>query len=297
MNDVVVKENTKIENMIYEIRGAQVILASDIATLYKSDVRSINQTVKRNIDRFPNTFCFQLTKEEYDILKSHFVISKNGRGGNRYLPYAFTEHGIIMLSGLLKSEIATQINVKVINAFVAMRHYIGNNEYRISNIETKIIDHDDRIKLLEDSFQKLSEDKKTNEIYFNGQIFDAYSKIYEIFNSAKNNLVIIDSYADNTILDIIKRLNVNVTIITKSNNLLTKQDIEKYNKQYNNLKVVYNNTFHDRYFLLDNSIVYHCGASINRIGYKTFSITLVNDSDIVELLNNKIKDIYNKWMR
>ena len=148
-----------------------------------------------------------------------------------------------------------------------------------------------KIKLLQDSFQKIEEKKKVNEIYFNGQIYDAYSKIQEIFKCANKSLVIIDAYADNTILDIIKRLNINVTIITKPNNLLTSQDIEKYNKQYNNLTVIFDNTFHDRYFILDDENIYHCGASVNRIGYKTFSITLIGDEDVKNALINKIKKI------
>ena len=148
-----------------------------------------------------------------------------------------------------------------------------------------------KIKLLQDSFQKIEEKKKVNEIYFDGQIYDAYSKIQEIFKSDNKSLVIIDAYVDNTILDITKRLNINVTIITKPNNLLTSQDIEKYNKQYNNLTVIFDNTFHDRYFILDDENIYHCGASVNRIGYKTFSITLIGDKDVKNTLINKIKKI------
>lgn len=147
-----------------------------------------------------------------------------------------------------------------------------------------------KIKVLENSFAKLEEKKKVNEIYFNGQIYDAYHKIQEIFNESKNELIIIDAYADNTILDIIKRLNINVTIITKENNLLTKQDIERYNKQYHNLRVFYDNTFHDRYFILDNDIFYHCRASINRIGYKTFSINLINDNLMLKTLLNRAQN-------
>ena len=196
-----------------------------------------------------------------------------------------------MLATILKSKIATQVSIQIMDAFVTMRHYIGNNEHRLSNIESKIIEHDSEIKLLQESFKKFEEKRKVSEIYFDGQIFDAYSKIQEIFKSAKNELIIIDAYADNTILDIIKRLKINVIIITKPNNLLTKQDIKKYNLQYNNLKVCYDNTFHDRYFILDGNEVYHCGASINRIGYKTFSITLIGDSEVCQSLINKVNKI------
>ena len=196
-----------------------------------------------------------------------------------------------MLSALLKSDVAIKISIKIIDAFVKMRHYIGNNEYRISNIETKILEHDNSIKLLQESFDKFEEKKKINDIYFNGQVYDAYSKILDIFKSAIRKLIIIDVYADKTILDIIRRLDIEVIIITKKDNLLTEQDIEKYNKQYHNLKVIYDNTYHDRYFILDDSIVYHCGTSVNRIGYKTFSITLMGDIDVYKLLIERIKKI------
>ena len=289
------EKNIKIENLIYEIRGKQVMLDSDLAKLYncKNGTKTINLAVKRHIDRFPERFMFQLTREEYySILRFQNETLELEKGQySKYLPYVFTEQGVAMLATILKTNVASQISIKIMDAFVFMRHYIGNNNYRLSNIETKVIEHDLEIKLLQESFEKLEEKKKINDIYFNGQIFDAYSKIYEIFNKAKNNLIVIDSYADNTILDIIKRLNIDVIIITKKDNLLTLQDIEKYNKQYHNLKVIYNNTYHDRYFILDKNIIYHCGTSINRIGHKTFSITRINDKDICNLLINKIDNI------
>ena len=217
---------------------------------------------------------------------------KNERRGGRYKnPRVFTETAVYMLATILKSDIAIEITIKIMDAFVMMKHYVGDNEYRLSNVETKIIDHDDRIKLLETSFEKLGEKKNTSDIYFNGQIFDAYSNIYKIFSDAKKSLVIVDGYADNAVLDIIKRLNIDVTIITKSNNLLTKQDIGKYNKQYHNLNVIYDNTFHDRYFILDNNVVYHCGTSINRIGYKTFCINLIADKEVKDALIDKVNQI------
>ena len=292
MEEIKVKEDILIENLIYEVRGKQVMLDSDLAKLYgcKNGTKEIIKAVKRNIERFPENFMFQITKNEYIDLRFQNGTSKT-RGGRRYNPYVFTETGIAMLSSVLHSEIAISTSIKIMNAFVALRHYIGKNEYRLENVEIKVLEHDKSIKLLQESFQKLEEKKKVNEIYFNGQIFDAYSKIQEIFKQAKDKLVVIDSYADNTILDIVKRLNIEVTIITKPNNLLTKQDIEKYNKQYHNLKVVFNNTFHDRYFILDEKQVYHCGTSINRIGYKTFSISKFGDNDMCKVLIDKVNRI------
>ena len=292
MNDLIVEDEIKIENLIYEVRGKQVMLDSDLARLYEcvNGTKDINKAVKRNVERFPENFMFQLSDEEYDDLRFQIGTSKV-RGGRRYNPYVFTEQGVAMLSSVLHSENAIKMSIQIINAFVIMRKYISNNLIEQRYVNNLVLEHDLEIKLLKESFGKIEEKKKVNEIYFNGQIYDAYSKIQEIFKRANKKLIIVDSYADNTILDIIKRLNIEVIIITKKDNLLTKQDIEKYNKQYNNLKVIYNNTFHDRYFIIDYEIIYHCGASINRIGYKTFSITMIGDKEVCNLLFDKVNKI------
>jgi len=292
LENLTIKEDEKIEKMIYEVRGKQVMLDSDIARLYRVETKRINEAVKNNIDKFPERFSWKLTEiESKNFLVENFDQKIEKRGGRFKNPRVFTEQGVAMLATILKSKIATEISIAIMDAFVTMRHYIGNDTYRISNMEAKIIEHDRDIKVLQESFNKFDEKRKVNEIYFNGQIYDAYSKIQEIFNKAKNKIIIIDAYADNILLDIVKRLKIEVIIITRDNNLLTKQDILKYNKQYHNLKVIYNSTFHDRYFILDNDIVYHCGASINRIGYKTFSITLISDKDVCCLLIGKINEI------
>ena len=298
MNNLV-KEKINIEDLIYEIRGAQVMLDSDLARLYEcvNGTKSINLAVKRHINRFPKRFMFQLTKEEFFNLRFQSETSSwNSYGGVRKLPYVFTEQGVAMLATVLRTPVAEEISIKIMDAFVAMRKFISNNlleQKYINNLvledHSLILENKKKISLIEDTLAKFEEKKKVSEIYFNGQIYDAYSKVQEIFKEAKTKLIIIDGYADNTILDIIKRLNIQVTIITKPNNLLTLQDIERYNKQYNNLRVKYNNTFHDRYFILDDSVVYHCGASINRIGYKTFSITKINDYEVCKSLINKLK--------
>ena len=288
MDNIVLKNNERIENLIYEIRGKQVMLDSDLARLYKIETRVLVQKLKRNIERFPEEFCFQLNKKEFLNWRSQNVMSDNDKIGLRRPPYVFTEQGVAMLSAILNSEVAIKVSIDIMNAFVLMRKFVGANLIEQKYINNLVLEDHDKIQVLEESFQKLEEKRKDSEIYFDGQIYDAYSKILDIFKSAKNELIIIDSYADNTLLDIIKRLNVKVTIITKPNNLLTKQDLEKYNKQYYNLTVKYDNTFHDRYFILDNDTVYHCGASINRIGYKTFSITLVGDDDVGQLLIDKV---------
>ena len=294
MNNIIVKENIKIENLIYKVRGKQVMLDSDLAKLYGVETKYLNRQVKRNIERFDDDFMFQLTDLEYSNLKCQFVTSSlNSYGGRRTIPYVFTEFGVTALAGILRSNIAIDMSKKIVRAFVTMRHYIGNTEYRLSNIETKIIEHDKDIKLLTEAFNKLDEEKQGTDIYFHGKMFDAYYKIYQIFNKCKNELIV-DNYADPTVLDIIKRLDIKVTIITKKDNLLTKQDIDKYNLEYHNLIVIYNNTFHDRYFILDKNIAYHCGASINRIGYKIFSITLMGDKFACNNLLDYVTKIINR---
>ena len=294
MNDVIVKEKIVIENLIYEVRGKQVMLDSDLARLYEcvNGTKTINQAVNRHLDRFPDDFYFQLTEEEYNSLRSQVGTLKNGRGQHKkYLPYVFTEQGVAMLATVLRTSIASQMSVSIMRAFVTIRKFISTNLIEQKYINNQVLKNTEDIKLLQESFQKFEEKRKDNEIYFNGQIFDAYSKIHEIFNSANEYLIIIDAYADNTLLDIIKRLNIEVVIITKRDNLLTEQDITKYNKQYHNLKVIYDNTFHDRYFIIDKKQVYHCGTSINRIGYKTFSINIISDEEVCKSLISKVNKI------
>jgi hypothetical protein len=224
-------------------------------------------------------------------LVKYFDQKKEKRGGRFKNPRVFTEQGVAMLATILRTEVATRISINIMDAFVAMRYYIGIDNRRISNIEEKILDHDRNIKLLMDSFRKFDEKKVVNEIYYNGQIYDAYSKILDILKQAHKELILIDAYADKNVLDIIRNLDVNVILIVKKCSLLSKKDIEKYKEQYNNLSVIYNDNYHDRYFIIDKSIIYHCGTSINRIGYKTFSITLIDDEIIKESLINKIKEI------
>ena len=301
MNEVIEKEIINVEDMIYEIRGKQVMLDTDLATLYhcKNGTKTINLAVKRHVNRFPERFMFQLTEEESKkLLRFQFeTLNKSGnqRGQHlKYLPYVFTEQGVAMLATVLRTEVAEEVSIKIMDAFVAMRHYIGNNEYRLLNIESKIIEHDSDIKLLQESFSKFEEKKKVNDIYFTNQIYDAYSKIKDIFLLAEEELVIIDSYADKTVLDMIKDLSVKVLLITKYDNKLSDLDIEKYNKQYFNLKVIRNNDFHDRYFILDKQEVYHCGTSINYAGSKVFSINILEDIFVKKSLINKINMVTDK---
>ncbi len=197
-----------------------------------------------------------------------------------------------MLAGILKSEVAVKMSLKIVDTFIAMKKYISKDFLKQDYIKNMVIKHDNDIRLLKESLTKLEEKKQINEIYFNGQIYDAYSKIIDILKEAKNEIVIIDAYADKSVLDLIRNLDINVTLIVKSKSLLTNTDIEKYNQQYNNLNVIYNDTFHDRYFILDKSKVYHCGTSLNRIGTKTFSINKIDDNVVIDNLIKNVYEIY-----
>lgn len=297
MNDVIVKEieTEKVENLIYEVRGVQVMLDSDLARLYEcaNGTKTINLAVKRNAERFPEDFYFQLTKNEYDNLKFQIETSRlSSHGGIRKLPYVFTEQGVAMLASVLRTSVASSVSIDIMRAFVVMKKYVSKNLLEQTYINNLVLKDSKRIDLLEETLSKFKE--KSNHLFFNGQIFDAYSKIKEIFSRAKVNLIIVDAYADITILDMIKKLNVNVIVITKQNELLTNMDIKKYNKQYHNLSVKYSDTFHDRYFIIDNNEIYHCGASINHAGARTFSINVLEDREVCDALKNKVDKIINQ---
>jgi len=288
MNQIVENDIT-IQNMIYEIRGKQVMIDSDVASLFGYETKYLNRQVQRNINRFPDNYCFQLTEEEYSSLRCQNVTLKNNRGQHRkYLPYVFTEYGITMLAGILKSEVAVTASLKIVDTFIAMKKYVSSNLLEQKYYNDLIIKHDCQIRLLQESFSKFEEKRKVNEIYFEGQIYDAYSKIIDIFKSCKKELIIIDAYADKTILDIIRSVDIKIKLIVSSKSKLSKTDIIQYNKQYKNLEVVYNDSFHDRYFILDNKIVYHCGTSLNYIGKKTFSINKIEDDFVIKNLINRI---------
>ena len=279
MNEII--EETKIENMIYEIRGKQVMLDSDLAKLYgcTNGTKDINKAVKRNIDRFPNNFYFQLTTKEYNNLWF-----QNGTANRkiRTLPHVFTEQGIAMLSSVLKTDVATKVSIKIMNAFVEMKKYIASSisQNYINNI---VLEDRERINIIEKTFSNFKE--KNNHIFYEGQIYDAYSLLVDILNKAEKEIIIIDNYVDKTILDITCLLDKNITIITnKYNNI----DYEKYQKQYKNLKIVINDKFHDRFVILDKKILYHSGASFKDLGNKCFALNKIEDKSILKELLSKV---------
>ncbi|MBR5621301.1 ORF6N domain-containing protein [Candidatus Saccharibacteria bacterium] len=289
MNEITKSGGPEIKNLIYEIRGKQVMLDSDLAKLYGVETKRINEAVKNNTQKFPERFSWKLSDEECkSFLVENFDQKVETRGGKYKNPRVFTEQGVMMLATILKSSIATEVTIRIMDAFVAMKRYISGSLIEQKYVNEIVLENRDRIKLLEQSFEKFSEKKDLTGIYFNGHIYDAYSAVFDAFKEAKESLIIIDAYADKTLLDITRRLKSKIVLITTDTHL-SAQDIEKYNEQYDNLAVFYDNTFHDRYFILDNKTVYHCGTSINRIGHKTFSITKINDRGIIELLLDRIR--------
>ncbi len=285
MNELIVKDDIKIENMIYEVRGKQVMLDSDLAKLYQVETKRINEAVKNNIEKFPERFSWKLTSEEYNILRSKFSTSSlNGiHGGRRYNPRVFTEQGVAMLATILKSKVATEVSIAIMDAFVTMRKYISSNLLEQKYVNNMVFEHDERVSLLEDTFSKF--DTFSNEIFFEGQIYDAYSLLLDIFNSSNKSIVIIDNYISKSLLDVLSKTNKKITIYTKNidNNL-----INKYNSQYHNVTIKINNSFHDRFIIIDNKILYHSGASFKDLGKKCFAINKINNIDMVNDLINSL---------
>ena len=295
MNDLIVREDIKIEDLIYEIRGKQVMLDSDLAMLYgcKNGTKDVNKAVKRNINRFPEDFYFQLTLIECKSISRFQNGTLNKKQGTniKYLPYVFTEQGVAMLSSVLKTEIADITSINIMRAFVAMKRYIkinSNLNNRISNMEAKIIEHDNDIKLLKESFDKLSTKEEINHIFYDGEIYDAYSLLIDILSSSKEEIIIIDNYAGKKLFDIIRNIMVNVKIYTSNIDTISK---DKYEGQYSNLEIINTNIFHDRFILIDRKTLYHSGVSFKDLGKKCFAITKIEDITIINNLLDRLEGL------
>ena len=291
--NVEIYEVEEIKQKIYTIRGKQVILDSDAARIYHCETKYVNRVVKRNIERFPEDFCFQLTEEEYDSLRCQFVTLKNqGRGQHRkYLPYAFTEHGIAMLSVLIDSEIAVKVSVNIMKAFIEMRKFLINNGQvfeRLTNVEYKLLEHDKKFEEVFNQFQ--IKGNVEQKIFFDGQVYDAFSMMIDLIKKAKNEIILIDNYVEIDTLNILskKNDNVDVKIYTKKETKLNSKDINKFNTQYPKLEVKYTEKFHDRFLILDKKYIYHIGASLKDLGKKCFGITLIKYDAIIENILSKL---------
>ena len=275
-----ISSDDSIKKKIYTVRGLQVMLDSGLAEMYVVPVKVLNQAVKRNIDRFPHDFMFQLSSNELDILRSQIVTTDSDWSKKRYLPFLFTEQGVASLSGILKSKKAIDINIKIMRAFVAMRTFISKNAeifYRIDTIERKQIAFEIKT---DTNFDKIFDAiqskglKPEKGIFFDGQVFDAYQFVSDLIRSASKSIVLIDNYLDDSVLTLLhkRNKNVKVKIFTK----ISKQfllDIEKYNTQYPPLEVHDFKLCHDRFLIIDNKEVYHFGASLKDLGKKWFAFS------------------------
>ena len=289
-NDCFVVQNLhlkeiNIEDLIYEIRGQNVMIDSDLAMLYEEETKYLKRAVRAHIKRFPDDFMFELTKEEYAVLRcKNSTINK--RGGNRYPPYAFTKNGIAMLSSVLNSETAIDANIYIMRAFTSKYSLGGHTEVyqRIANIEHHQIEADKRI---DEVFRRLDAHTPASQgIFFEGQIFDAYQFVCGLVRQAKKSIVLIDNYVDETVLTLLdkREANVSATIYTQHVSQQLQLDIVRHNAQYSPIDVKPFNRAHDRFLLIDND-VYHIGASIKDLGKKWFAFTLIHDITSQELLD------------
>ena len=290
-NTLIHIDETGITNLIYTIRGKQVMLDSDLASLYQVTTKRLNEQVSRNKNRFPAEFMFRLTKEEYENLRSQFATSSEdyAHGGRRYMPYAFTEQGIAMLSAVIKSDIAVKVSIRIMNSFVEMRKFLFSNQQlfsRLDRVELKQLETD---KKLEEVFNYIASNTEVKQkIFFDGQIYDAFSFIADLIGKAQSKLI---NYVDVNTLNILckKKSAVDVLIATAGKGSLTTKDINKFNAQYPSLSVKTTADFHDRFLIIDDKEGYFIGASIKDAGKKSFAITKIEDKKMVQDLINKVR--------
>ena len=290
MNEIAEKDVIDIENMIYEIDGKEVMLDSDLEKLYncKNGTKEINQAVKNNPEKFPSRYSFILSNQEKENLRSKFLTTNIGNM-SRSNPRVFTEQGVYMLATILKSKTATEVSIRIMDTFVKMRHYINYNKNilprRFLLLEEKV---DNNTRKIDELFDKFNPQEITKDsIFFKGDIYDAYSVLLEIFNVAKDEIIIIDNYIGKVLLDELRSINKKIIVISSNINDNLKQ---KYLKQYNNITFINNDSYHDRFIIIDRKIVFHCGASFKDLGKRCFGIHEIENKNEIE---NLLKDVIN----
>jgi hypothetical protein len=302
MAEYAIMKNDDIQSCIYPIRNFQVMLDSDLARLYGVETKVLNQAVKRNFERFPQEFSFQLTVEESNFLRSQFAtlegemnlksqIVTSSWGGRRKAPYVFTEQGVAMLSAVLHSDTAIKISIQIINAFVAMRKFISANAqifHRLDGVERKQIEYkvetDEKFKRVFDAIEE-KDIKPRQGIFFDGQIFDAYQFVSDLIRTARKSIIVIDNYIDDGVLVLLSKANkkVQITILTKTISKQLALDVKKYNEQYPAITIKEFPDSHDRFLIIDGKTIYHFGASLKDLGKKWFAFSKF-DKDAFKLL-------------
>ena len=294
MNDLINGRNdAEIGKLIFSLRGKQVILDRELARLYQVEVAQMNRQVKRNIERFPDDFMFQLTKEELESLKCQNGIS-NSRGGDRTLPYAFTELGVSMLAGLLRSDVAINANITIIRAFAAMKKIISEKSIiynRLDRIELRQLESEMKITELFNKFEGMDHQSKEG-IFFDGQIYDAYTFVADLVRKANKMIILIDNYIDDTVLTMLdkRKDDVDATVYTSRITKETTLDISKHNLQYRPINVYEFRKAHDRFLIIDD-VVYLIGASIKDLGKKWFGFTIIESISAQDIINHLQKQI------
>lgn len=278
---IITSEIQHLKDKIYTIRGKQVMLDRDLASLYEVTTKVFNQAVKRNSDRFPEDFRFQLSNEEFYNLRSQFVTSSHG--GVRYTPYAFTEQGISMLSSILKSDIAIAVSIKIIRLFVQMRKVLNENALlyqRVEKLESQQIQTETKVEKILATIEEKNPLPKEG-IFYNGEVFNAYLFIVNLVKSAKKSIILFDNYIDETVLVLLsKNQEVEITIYTHTFSKQLQLDIQKYNEQYKSIKVESFKDTHDRFLILDEEEIYHIGASLKDLGKKWFAFSKMDRENI-----------------
>ena len=283
MNEIAEKDVINIENMIYEIDGKEVMLDTDLAKLYNVETKRINEAVKNNPEKFPNRYLFRITDKEYNSLKSKISTSK---GGSRKGHTAFVEQGVYMLATILKSDVATEVSIRIMDAFVRMRHYIKYNDQLLPRkyllLEEKV---DNNTKRIDELFDKFNPKVITKDsIFYKNDIYDAYSVLLEIFDLSKEEIIIIDNYVGKEVLDLLRKINKKIIVISSNIDETLKK---KYLEQYSNVMFINNDSYHDRFIIIDRKKLFHCGASFKDLGKKCFGINEIeNKIEIEKMLEN-----------
>ena len=295
-NEIIILDENDLKNKIYTIRGVQVMLDSDLAEIYGYETKRFNEQVKNNIERFDEDFRFQLTQDEVDVLRSKFSTT-NISTMSRSLPYAFTEQGIYMLMTVLKGELAVKQSKTLIRLFKQMKDFVLTNSQlfaEIDSIKKHLIEsdlhHKENDKRIDELFTLMDKYKikEKQGIFFQGQIFDAYAKFESFIQSAKKEIVLIDGYVDLTVLERLakKQKGVNILLYTDSKTKITNLDVQKFNAQYPTLTLNFTSKMHDRFLIIDNSVLYHIGASLKDLAKKCFAFEILDSSLIPSVLGN-----------
>lgn len=286
MNEIAEKDVINIENIIYEIDGKEVMLDSDLAKLYNVETKRVNEAVNRNKEKFPSRISWITNDKEVDVLWSQNATA-NISSKSRTNPRVFTEQGVYMLATILKSKIATEVSIRIMDTFVKMRHFIKYNEQLLPRkyllLEEKV---DNNTKKIDELFDKFNPKVITkNSIFYKNDIYDAYSVLIEIFKLSEEEIIIIDNYAGKELLDILRIIHKKILIVSSSIDEIQKK---KYLKQYNNVSFIKNDSYHDRFIIIDRKIVFHSGASFKDLGRKCFGIHEIENSVKIEKLINEV---------